>query len=74
MFDIEDGIKFPAERVAPVIMRPEIAFAEAAHRSAATIKETFVDRNRVDVAGAFLQRPDQPGAGADFQQSSCQSE
>src|SRR4029077_10516711 len=48
-------------------MRPEIAFAEAAHRGAATIKETFVDWNGVDVAGASLQRPDHPGAGADFQ-------
>src|SRR5438874_2533456 len=49
-------------------MRPEIAFGEAAHRGAATIKETLVDWNGGDVAGAFLQRPDQPGAGADFQQ------
>src|SRR5205085_7845938 len=39
-----------------------------AHRVAATIKETLVDWNGGDVAGVFLQRPDQPGAGADFQQ------
>src|SRR5436305_1154055 len=63
IFHIENGIKFSPKRVTSVIMRAEIAFAEAAHGGAATIKETFVDWNCRDVGGSFLQRPDQAGAG-----------
>src|SRR5438132_11060434 len=49
-------------------MRPKIAFAETAHGGAATIKETFVNWNCGYVAGAFLKRPDQTGAGAELEQ------
>src|SRR5690242_11184617 len=67
IFNVEDGVKFSTERVTAVIMRPEITFVEAAHGGAPAIKKTFVDWNGVDVAGAFVERSNQSGAGTEFQ-------
>ena len=43
VFNIEDGKKFAADWMTMIIMRAEIALAEAAHGRGTAIKKTFVD-------------------------------
>src|SRR4030095_2011393 len=46
IFNIENGKKFAADWMTMIIMRAEIALAEAAHGRRTAIEKTFVDRNR----------------------------
>src|SRR4029077_2180725 len=49
-----------------------IALAETAHSGAAAVEEALVNRNCLDIAGAFRKRPDQTGAGAELEQGFSQ--
>ena len=60
LLDVEDGVEFTADRI-PIIVRAELAFAEAAHSRAAAVEESFVNRDfgrrRVAIKGMNDSRP-----------------
>src|SRR5262249_44091824 len=64
VFNIEDGKKFSADRMPVVIVRAEIALAEAAYGCRSPVKKTFVDWKFGRFAGAAgCQRMDDASTG-----------
>src|SRR3954465_2602422 len=54
VFNIEDGKKFPADRMTVIIVRPKIALGETTYRCCATVKKTFVNRDGNCLVGAAV--------------------
>ena len=69
VFEIEDGEKFAADRVALWIAWAEVALAITAHSGGAAIEETFVDRyGRCFIRARVIERVDKAGARTEGEQ------
>src|SRR5206468_11455141 len=66
VFDVEDGIKFAADRISFRIMRAEVALTETAHSGSATVEESLIDwKGRWLVRAGMVERMHDPDSCAE---------